>query len=157
MATVQHPAPRRVEVHHNFDWLWISLSVILVALIAGAIAWAIFRPAVEVPPLLDEVTGFEIDHEVTAMKIAAPGVTTPYFGYSGELMPGTEMVASVVQITDPGEAASLMRSVDRAIAVSNWALIGAFDLDHEATPGHVATPGVTTDYFGFNPVLDPDK
>jgi hypothetical protein len=59
MATAQHPVSGRTAVHHNFEWLWISLSVILIVLIAGAVAWAIFRPAATVPPPPAEVTGFE--------------------------------------------------------------------------------------------------
>jgi hypothetical protein len=146
MATAQHPAPGRTAVHHNFGWLWISLSVILVALIAGAVAWAIFRPAATVPPLPAEVTGFEYTQEATAGMAVQPGVTGEYFGYSGELYP--EVVAA--QITDPGEAASLFRSVDAAIEASHLAELGGFEFGHEVTPGHVASPGVTGQYFGYS-------
>ena len=177
MATAQHPAPGRTAVHHNFDWLWISLSVILVALIAGAVAWAIFRPAATVPPLPAEVTGFEYTQEATTGMVVQPGVTGEYFGYSGELyseiaatgsvagitldptaMWGTEfsnpgeLYPEVVaaQITDPGEAASLFRSVDAAIEASHLAELGGFEFGHEVTPGHVASPGVTGQYFGYS-------
>ena len=85
MATVQHPVPARATAHHNLDWLWIGLSVVLVALVAGAIAWVIFRPAATIPPLPAEVAGFEYTQEATAGHIASPGVTSEYFGYSGEL------------------------------------------------------------------------
>ena len=39
------------------------------------------------PALPDSVTGFEYDSESTAGQTASPGVTTQYFGDSGELMP----------------------------------------------------------------------
>ena len=153
MATAQHPVPGRTAVHHNFDWLWISLSVVLVALIAGTVAWAIFRPAATVPPLPAEVTGFEYTQEATTGMVVQPGVTGEYFGYSGELY--AEVVAA--QITDPGEAASLIRSVDRAIAPSHLAMVGGFEFDHEVTPGYVASPGVTGQYFGNSGELFPDN
>ncbi|MEN8114458.1 MAG: hypothetical protein ABFS21_08715 [Actinomycetota bacterium] len=153
MATAHHPEPARIHVSHNFDWLWISLSVILIALIAGTIAWAVFRPAVEVPSLPAEVIGFEYDHEVTTGMAVSPGVTTPYFGYSGELYPEVAAARSL----DPGEAASLMRSVDRAIEGSHWSTLSGFELEDDTTSFHIAKPGITADYFGMNPVLDPDK
>ena len=144
MATVQHPVPARTTAHHNFDRLWIGLSVVLVALVAGVVAWAIFRPAVTVPPLPAEVIGFEYSQEATAGMAVRPGVTGDYLGNSGELYPdaavgtlagitldptamwGAEFsspgelypVVVAAQITDPGEAASLIRSVDREIAGS---------------------------------------
>ena len=247
MATAQHPASTGVTSHHNFDWLWIGLSAILVALVAGGVAWAIFRPAVTVPPLPAEVIGFEYteeattghvaqsgvtgeysgysgdlypaailapslmgfayDHDVTPGHITSPGVTGQYFGNSGELfaepaaaslsgvtldpnaMWGAEFsdpaelypaVSSTVslmgitwdpevlwgaefsdpaelypavaaaQIVDAGEAARLFRSVDRSIAATNIALIGGFEAGHEATNGHIASPGVTGQYFGYS-------
>ena len=142
MATVRHPVPARTTAHHNFDRLWIGPSVVLVvlvALVAGVVAWAIFRPAVTGPPLPAEVIGFEYSQEATAGMAVRPGVTGDYLGNSGELYPdaavGTlagitldptamwgaefsspgELYPEVVaaQITDPGEAASLIRSVDR--------------------------------------------
>ncbi|MEA2010036.1 MAG: hypothetical protein U9N78_04960, partial [Actinomycetota bacterium] len=91
MATAQHPVPARTAAHHNFDWLWIGLSVVLVALIAGAVAWAIFRPAVTVPPLPAEVIGFEYNQEATTGQAVQPGVTGEYFGYSGELYPAVAL------------------------------------------------------------------
>ena len=41
-------------------------------------------PAVTVEP---SAMGFDYDHEVTPMHIATEGVTTQYFGNSGELYP----------------------------------------------------------------------
>ena len=152
MATVQHPMPTRTHVHHNLEWLWVGLSVILVALIAGAIAWVVFQPAATVPALPAEVVGFEYTQEATAGMLAQPGVTGEYFGYSGELYPETAL-----QITDPGEAASLIRSVDMAIDASNWATVGGFAFDNEATIGHVASPGVTGEYFGYSGEINPDR
>ncbi len=87
MATVQHPMPTRTHVHHNLEWLWVGLSVILVALIAGAIAWVVFQPAATVPELPAEVVGFEYSQDATAGMLAQPGVTGEYFGYSGEINP----------------------------------------------------------------------
>ncbi len=128
MATAQHPVPARTAVHHNFDWLWIGLSVILVALIAGAVAWAIFRPAVTVPPLQAEVIGFEYSQEATTGMAVQPGVTGEYFGYSGELYPAAMLAPSVM----------------------------GFEYDHEVTPGHIASPGVTSEYFGYSGELFAD-
>lgn len=181
MATVQHPAPTKIQVRHNFDWLWISLSVVLVALIAGAIAWAILQPT-EVEPLPAEVVGFEYNTDATAGQIAEPGVTTSYFGYSGELypasmgfeygqdatpakiaapgvtatyfgnsgelVPGSETTAALSQTVTPDAAASLIRSVDRGIAASHWSMLSGFELDDDTTSMHIASPGVTTQYFG---------
>jgi hypothetical protein len=152
MATAQHPVPTRTAVHHDFDWLWIGLSVILVALIAGAVAWVIFRPAVTVPPLPAEVIGFEYSQEATPGMAVQRGVTGEYFGYSGELYP--EVAA--VHITDPGEAASLIRSVDRANAASHLAMLGGFEFDDEVTRVHIASPGVTGQYFGHSGELFAD-
>jgi hypothetical protein len=39
------------------------------------------------PALPDSVTGFEYDNESTVGQTVSPGVTTPYMGNSGELMP----------------------------------------------------------------------
>jgi len=192
MATAQHPASTGATVHHNLDWLWIGLSVVLVALIAGAVAWAIFRPAVTVPPLPAEVIGFEYTQEATTGMAVQPGVTGEYFGYSGELYPAAALASSVMgfeydndattgmlvqpgvtgeyfgysgelypevvaaQITTPGEAASLIRSVDRAIAASHLAMLGGFEVDHEVTLGHIASPGVTGQYFGYSGELFAD-
>ena len=87
MATVQHPMPTRTQVHHNFEWLWASLSVIIVALVVGAVAGAVFRPAVTAPALPAEVVGLERTQEATTGMVASPGVTGEYFGNSGEITP----------------------------------------------------------------------
>jgi hypothetical protein len=127
MATVQHPAPVRIHVRHDLDWLWISLSVVLVALAAGAIAWAVFRPSVEVPMLPAEVVGFEYAGEATAGQAVEPGITAPYFGYSGELYPVTRVAA----------------------------MAGGFSYENESTPLRIAAAGVTTPYFGYSGALMP--
>jgi len=153
MTTAHHPVSAGTAVQHNFEWLWIGLSVILVAIVAGVVAWAVFRPAATVPPLPAEVIGFEYSIQATTGHIAEPGVTGEYFGYSGELYP--EVAA--VQITDPGEAASLMRSVDASIAASHLAMVGGFELDDEATTGHIASSGIAGEYFGYSGEINPDR
>ena len=255
MATAQHPASTGASAHHNFDWLWIGLSVVLVALVAGGVAWTIFRPAVTVPPLPAEVIGFEYGQEATAGHVAQPGVTGEYFGYSGALYPAATLAPSVTgfeynqgatpghvaspgitgqyfgnsgelyaeipaagslagitvdpeamwgteftspaelypavpstvslmgitwdpdalwgaefsdpaqlyptvaaaQAIDAGEAASIIRSVDRLIAATNLAMVGGFEYNDEATTGHVASPGVTGQYFGHSGELFPES
>jgi hypothetical protein len=182
MATAHHPASTGVSPHHNFDWLWISLSVVLVALVAGGVAWAIFRPAVTVPPMRAEVIGFEYGQEATTGHLPQPGVTGEYFGYSGELYPELATVSvmgitwdptalwgaefsdpaelypavGAAQIIDAGEAASLIRSVDRAIAATNVVMIDGFEYSNDATTGHFASPGVTGLYFGYSDELFPE-
>jgi hypothetical protein len=223
MATAQHPASTGAASHHNFDWLWIGLSVILVALVAGGVAWAIFRPAVTVPPLPAEVIGFEYTAEATTGHVAQSGLTGEYFGYSGELYPAAILAPSLMgfaydhevtpghiaslgvagqyfgnsgelfaepaaaslsgitldpnamwgaefsdpaelypavaaaQIVDAGEAASLFRSIDRSITATNTAMIGGFEDGNEATTGHIASPGVTGQYFGYSGELFPES
>ncbi len=153
MTTAHHPVPTHAGIHHNLEWMWISLSVVLVALVAGGIAWVVFQPAATIAPLPDQVVGFEYSPEATVGRVGQPGVTGDYFGYSGALHPEV----GVAQITDPGEAASLMRSVDASIAASHWATVGGFELNHEATTGQIASPGVNGEYFGYSGEINPDR
>ncbi len=162
MATVQHPTSTGVSAHHNLDWLWISLSVVLVALVAGGVAWAIFRPAVTVPPLPAEVIGFEYGQEATTGHVAQPGVTGEYFGYSGELYAAATLAPSVMgfeynQEATPGHLASpgvtgqyFGNSGELYAAAVLAPSVMGFEYGQEATTGHIASPGVTGQYFGHS-------
>ena len=128
MTSAHPPATTQVGFGHNNDWLWIGLTAILVAMVAGGVMWFITSPddtATEALP--QSVTGFEYDHEVTPIHLSEPGVTTPYLGYSGELWPAIQVLPAA----------------------------RGFDYDHEVTPFHIAEPGVTTQYFGFSGELWP--
>ena len=129
MATAHHPASTGVSTHHSHDWLWISISVVLVALIAGGIAWAIFRPAITIPPLPAEVIGFEYNQEATTGHVGQPGVTGEYFGYSGELYAAATLAPSLI----------------------------GFEYSQEVTPGHIANLGATGQYFGYSGELFPER
>jgi hypothetical protein len=168
MATAQHPVPTRTAVHHNFDWLWIGLSVILVALIAGAVAWVILRPAATVLPLPTEVSGFEYSQEATTGQAVQPGVTGEYFGYSGELYPAAVLAPSVMGFEYDSDATTGML-VQPGVTGEYFGYSGelypaamlapsvmGFEYDHEVTPGHVASPGVTSEYFGYSGELFAD-
>ncbi|MEN8238582.1 MAG: hypothetical protein ABFR53_05195, partial [Actinomycetota bacterium] len=92
MTTAQHPSHMGVRWHPNHEWLWIGLSAMLVAFMAIAILWVATRPEATVAPVLESVSGFTYDHEATPIHIASPGVTTEYFGNSGELYPAISVL-----------------------------------------------------------------
>jgi hypothetical protein len=85
MTTAHHPSHMGVRWHPNREWLWIGLSAIAIALVAVALIWVANQPANTVAPVLESASGFEYDHEVTPIHVASPGITTEYYGNSGEL------------------------------------------------------------------------
>ena len=63
------------------------------------------HPAVgRTPAPPGSVTGFEYGNESTPGRAASPGVTTPYFGNSGELMPFENGAAPFVVPAQPNPA-----------------------------------------------------
>jgi hypothetical protein len=109
-----------VRWHPNREWLWIGLSAIVIAFVALAFIWVANQPANTAAPVLESVSGFEYGHEVTAARVVSPGITTEYFGNSGELYPALSVLPAAT----------------------------GFAYDHEVTPIHIAGPGITTEYFG---------
>jgi hypothetical protein len=129
MTTANHPSHMGVRWHPNHEWLWIGLSAIVIALVAVAFIWIANQPANTVAPVLESRSGFEYDHEVTTGQIVSPGVTTEYFGNSGELYPALSVLPSAT----------------------------GFAYDHEVTTGQIVSPGVTTEYFGNSGELFADN
>jgi hypothetical protein len=85
MATTHQPAPTQVGFGHHHEWLWVALGAVVVAIIAGSISWIVMR---DQPTVMDStlpISGFEYDHEVTAIHMPMTGVTGMYFGNSGAL------------------------------------------------------------------------
>lgn len=85
MATTHHPASTSGFGQHH-EWLWIAIGAVVIAIVAVAITWAVTQPEAETTAATTAVV-FEYDHEVTPMHMVEGRVTTPYFGYSGELWP----------------------------------------------------------------------
>ena len=125
MTSAHPPATTQVGFGHNNDWLWIGLTAIFIAVIAGGVMWLITQPDEEAAAVAQSVTGFEVDHEVTPIHLSEPGVTTPYFGYSGELWPAVQVLPAA----------------------------RGFDYDHEVTPMHLVDGWITTEYYGNSGVL----
>jgi len=127
MATVHHPPLKGVGFQHNASRAWIWLSIVLAVLLIGAIAWSVSSPSVSETATVKTVTSTEFDHEMTPGQIVSPGVTTQYFGNSGELYP-MPMPASGFEL-------------DHEVTAGY----------------HVQQPGVTTQYFGNSGELYPEK
>jgi hypothetical protein len=85
MATTHHPAPTHLGFGQHHEWLWVALGAVVVAIIAGSISWIVMRDQPTVTDSALPVSGFEYDHEVTAIHMPTAGVTGQYFGYSGAL------------------------------------------------------------------------
>ena len=164
MTSAHPPTTADVGFGHGSDWLWIGLSAILVAMIAGGVMWLITSTDDTTTAALPEsVTGFEYSDDATPMHMAEPGVTTPYFGYSGELMP---MVApALVPGFDYDHEVTSMHLVDGWVTTEYYgnsgellpmvapALVPGFDYDHEVTPIHMVNDWITTEYYGNSGVL----
>jgi hypothetical protein len=87
MTTVHHPPLKGVDFHRNQSWLWIALSTVLVVLAIGAIAWAMSNASVTEATFAGSVEGTEMAAEATSFHVQMPGITSEYFGNSGELYP----------------------------------------------------------------------
>ncbi len=87
MTTVQHPPMRGVDFHHDNDWLRAGVSVALVVLAVAAIGWALSNADLTDDTFVASVEGTELNEEATVAYAQSPGVTTQYFGNSGELFP----------------------------------------------------------------------
>ena len=162
MTTAHHPVPTRVGSRHDHDWLWIGLTAILIALMAGAISWAVFRPDTA-PTTAPGTAGFAYDHEVTPARTISPGVTVAYFGHSGALdavvapVRGFEVdhEATSVHLASPGITTTYFGHSGELYPMS--ARVGGFDADDDTTTMHLATDGVTTIYFGNSGEIDADN
>ena len=125
--TSAHPPVHTHTGFHHHEWLWFSLSVALVALVTAGVMWLITGSDEEAAAVPAETTGFELDDDATAGRTISPGVTTEYFGLSGELYPAITVLPSAT----------------------------GFDTHDETTGGHFAAPGVTGSYFGYSGELYP--
>ena len=65
-------------------------AVALTIIALGVLMWQSLTADAESP---DRVSGFEYSTEATTGRSVAPGVTTQYFGHSGELFPETDLVS----------------------------------------------------------------
>ena len=151
------PIPRTTRVHGEHNWLLVSLSIVVVALLAGGITWTILRPAPTPAALPASVTGFEYFHEATAGVAVEPGITAEYVGlnraFDPDVLPtGLIAEATPIHVGVPGTATEY------------FGLNPAFDPDvpptgllAEATPIHPAVPGVTTQYLGNSGELFADE
>ena len=147
MATIA-TSPRHPGTFQN--WLVWVLAALGLAVAVGAallVADAIRTDGDEaVPAAATAETG--LIGEATAIHIAAPGITTAYFGLNPALDPevgpsGLMDEATAIHIAKPG------------VTTVHFGLNPAFDPDvgpsgmiEEATPLHIAAPGVTTVYLG---------
>jgi hypothetical protein len=116
-------------VTHNLEWLWIGLTAIVVALIAGGIAWAVFQPTAPVEPLPVEVQGFAYTQDATAGQMATLDATGEYLGNSGELYPAVTVAPSAQ----------------------------GFAYDNESTAAQFGTPSMMGEYFGYSGEINPDR
>jgi hypothetical protein len=186
MTTVHHPPLKGLGTQHDPNWLWIGLSVAMVALIVLAIGWTTSSPTVTDTPTVAAV-GADLTAEATAAQFASPGVTTQYFGQTGlpeadwvrelavsnpialNLFNGMELnhEATAMHFAEPGVTAVYFGDAGlpeadwvRELAVSNPIALNLFngmELDHEVTAIHFADEGVTVRYFGNSGELDPEK
>jgi hypothetical protein len=128
VTTAHHPTPTHVGFRGEHEWLWIGLSAIAVAVIAGATMWFLLDRGTDTgeTAVVDNVSGFEYTQDASTGHVATPGVTGDYIGYSDELYP------SPVVVED-------------------------YEYGDDATTGHVADGTVTSDYVGGSGELDTDK
>jgi hypothetical protein len=145
------------RAHGEHTWLWIGLSAIIVALLAGGITWIILRPAPTAPALPASVVGFEYFDEATTGIVADPGITSAYVGLNPAFDPdivatGLMVEATPIHVAVPGST------------VDYFGLNPAFDVDvppagllTETTPIHLSAPGVTTQYLGNSGELFADE
>ena len=93
---------------------------------------------------------------MTPIHVAAPGVTTPYFGYSGDL----HAVIAPVSGFDLADDTTTFQFVAPGVTTPYFGFSGEMwppsEYDHEVTPMHLASPGVTTPYFGYSGELNPE-
>jgi hypothetical protein len=127
VTTAHHPVPTHVGFHGEHEWLWIGLSAIAVAIIAGAIMWFTFGQSDTESATVDNVSGFEYTVDASSGQIPSTGaVTSPYLGYSDELYP-TPVIAEDYGYGDG------------------------------TSTGHVADGSVTSSFVGTSGELDADK
>ena len=165
MTSAHPPTTTHVGFGHDNDWLWIGLTAILIAVIAGGVMWLITQPDEEAAAVAQSVTGFEVDHEVTPIHLSEPGVTTPYFGFSGELWPAVQVLpaargfdydheVTTIRLAEPGVTSQYFGfSGELWPAVQVLPAARGFDYDHEVTPMHLVDGWITTEYYGNSGVL----
>ncbi|NHZ71347.1 MAG: hypothetical protein GWP18_06860 [Proteobacteria bacterium] len=162
MTTVHHPAPihnRRshAEFGEHHEWLWIGLSIILVAALAAGFAWLVVRPFEPAPTAASRVSGFDYNNAATSGQMISPGVTSQYFGNSGELI-GDAAVSeydhemTTGHIVSPGVTTPYFGNSGVLFPEAPTS-----EYDHETSRAQTIRPGVTTPYFGESGELDPEK
>jgi hypothetical protein len=129
MTTVHHPSHMGVRWHPDRNWLWVAISIVVVALITFTIAWIVTQPVATPTSEVQSISGFEHSHEATPMHLTDAGITTNYAGYSGELYPAI----TVLQAAE------------------------GFAYDHEVTPIRFTDTGITTNYVGYSGELYPER
>ncbi len=110
MATVHHPPTTGIGFRPNHEWLWLALGAILIALAASAITWAVTSSDTVSEPEVASIEGFELNDEMTAAKIAAPGVTLSFVGQNADPVTGPRITmgfeldddTTVIKIASPG-------------------------------------------------------
>jgi len=127
VTTAHHPAPTHVGFHGEHEWLWIGISAIAVAIVAGAIMWFTFDEPSTEPATADNVSGFEYNVDASSGQVAGPAVTSPYLGFSDELYP--------TPVVFPED----------------------YEYGDDATTGQTAQGSVTSDFVGSSGELDTDK
>lgn len=92
LDTTTQVAQERVRSDRDANRLhWLLIGALALTIIAlSAMVWQ--SVADDVPPA-DLVSGFEQNTEATTGRLAGPGVTTQYFGHSGELYPESDLVS----------------------------------------------------------------
>lgn len=166
--TSAHPPVHSHTGFHHHEWLWFTLSVVLVAAATAGVMWLITGNTDDAAVAAAGTTGYELDHEVTPARTTAPGVTTQYFGHSGELYPAVTVLpaatgfdthddTTVLKIAAPGVTTEYFgNSGELYPAVTVLPAAMGFDTHDDTTTFHLASPGVTTAYFGNSGVLFED-
>ena len=93
------PEQPPVEEKTGFRWFWLGAALIVVV-IAAAATWALLASD-------DTPVASEYDHEVTALKIAAPGITAVFVGTDANLDPDIilseyDHEVTALKIAEPG-------------------------------------------------------
>jgi hypothetical protein len=142
----------------RFDWLLI-VAVGAFLVIAVAIGWNIAQgdePAIDTDSM---VSGFDYNAEATTGRMAAPGVTTQYFGHTDELFPERDLVSGFQYQNEATPGRTVLPGVIGQYFGHSEELfppkpVSGFDHNTDATTGKSAADGVTTTYFGNNPEFD---
>jgi hypothetical protein len=103
------------------------MSIALIVVVAMAVAWGLTNADLTDDTFVASVEGTELNEEATVGHVQSPGVTTQYFGNSGELYP-ISMSASGFEL-------------DHEVTAGY----------------HVQQPGITAQYFGNSDTLFPEK